>query len=195
VTDGAANDRIMPGLMSEENLARRIAWEMASRGWSQERMAKTMTDAGHPLNQSSVSKNVHPQDGKRSAVRVDDAIVFAKGFGVTLDELLIPLEAVWDSEFRDALSRLHDIQQQRDALDREAAALITRMVKLAHTAGEEFFDRHMDAATVTDRRRLLTEMHRWAQRLMAQADEPALADLPDEEALERLRRITYGEQP
>lgn len=191
MTDGADRGQVNLGLMSEHNLARRIAWEMNQRGWSQERMAKEMTDAGFPLHQSSVSKIVNPKDGKRRAISVDDAIGFAKVFGVTVEDLLIPLEAVLDSRIRDTLIRLEKIHQQREDLDREAAALATQLTQYAHAAGADAVDKNLAGA---DHHRLLDELHRWGQRLMEQVNAGALDGLSDDEARERLRRITLGEQ-
>lgn len=190
----ADHSRIGSNLFSEDNLARRIEWEMTRRGWSQERMAKEMTDAGYPLHQSSVSKIVNPKDGKRRTISVDDAIGFAKVFEVPLDELLIPLEAVWDTELRAALARFEEIHQQREALDREATGLVTQVVKLAQTAGESYFEQHIKAASAAGRRHFLAEMYRWGQRLMSQVHAGALNDLSDEEALDRLRQITFGDR-
>lgn len=194
MTDDVTQGRIGSGLMSEGNLALRVEWEMNRRGWSQDRMAKEMTDAGYPLHQSSVSKIVNPKEGKRRSISVDDAIGFAKVFGVPLDELLIPLEAVWDTELRGALTRLQEISQQREDLDREAIALVTSIVKLAQAAGEQHFNQHLDSATAAGRRRLLDEMHRWGQRLLAQLDSGALDGVSDEEALDRLHQITFGKR-
>src|SRR5688572_2896586 len=42
--------------LSEENMAARVAWEMRRRGWSQERLAREMAEAGCPLHQSAISK-------------------------------------------------------------------------------------------------------------------------------------------
>jgi len=191
VTDDADRDQPGLGLMSEDNLARRVAWEMNQRGWSQERMAKEMTDAGFPLHQSSVSKIVNPKDGKRRAISVDDAIGFARVFGVTVEDLLIPLEAVFDTGIRDTLIRLEKLHQQREDLDREAAALATRLVQYAHAAGPDAVDRNLAG---TDHHRVLEELHRWGQRLMEQVNTGALDGLSDDEARDRLRRITLGEQ-
>lgn len=193
MTDDADQCRIGLGMMSEGNLARRISWEMEQRGWSQERVAKEMTNVGYPLHQSSVSKIINPKDGKRRSISVDDAIGFAKIFGVTLDNLLIPLEAVWDDELRAALIRIEELAQQRETLNRETATLITRIVKLAQAGGGGFFDRHLDAADAAARRRLLDEMHRWGQRLTQQAD--SSDGLGEDEQVEQLHRIIYGDQP
>jgi plasmid maintenance system antidote protein VapI len=77
-------------LLSEEHLAWRIEHEMQRRGWSQERMAQEMTDAGYPIHQTAISKIIKPRDGKRRAISVDEAIGFAKVFGSTLEGLLSP---------------------------------------------------------------------------------------------------------
>ncbi|MGI5414300.1 helix-turn-helix domain-containing protein [Actinomadura luteofluorescens] len=179
--------------MSEGNLARRIAWEMHHRGWSQERMAREMTDAGYPLHQSSISKIVNPKDGKRRAISVDDALGFAHVFDVTLEELLIPLEAVWDSELRDGLERLQDLHQQRETIDRELVTVVTQIVDLFQAAGEGAFEEHMQAVDEPARQRLLTELGRWGQQMRAQLD--GTDGLTDSERRERLHHILYGDQP
>lgn len=76
---------------SEENIATRIREEMQARGWSQAKLAKEMAANGYPIHQSAISKIVSPPagDGRRS-VSVDEALGFAKTFGVGLSELLVP---------------------------------------------------------------------------------------------------------
>lgn len=189
----AGQPRIGLSLMSEGNLARRIAWEMDRRSWSQERMAKEMTDAGYPLHQSSVSKIVNPKDGKRRAISVDDAIGFAQVFDLALDELLIPLEAVWDSELRAVLARLEQLQQQRETIDRETVGAVTQIVKLLQTAGEDSFDQHMHAIDEAGRQRLLAELGRWGQQMTAQLGATDRDGLSDTERIEQLRRIMFGD--
>ncbi|MET8987736.1 helix-turn-helix transcriptional regulator [Nonomuraea wenchangensis] len=74
----------------ETNIALRIEYEMRRRGWSQERLSKEMADAGCPIHQSSISKILNPR-GKRRTISVDEAVAFAKVFGTTLDDVLLPL--------------------------------------------------------------------------------------------------------
>ncbi|MGW4796331.1 helix-turn-helix domain-containing protein [Nonomuraea sp. NPDC004297] len=83
-----------PRRLSEENVALRVAWEMRRRGWSQERMAQELTNAGCPTNQSSISKIVNPKpDGSRRSISIDEAIAMAQVFGTPLEELPLPPEA------------------------------------------------------------------------------------------------------
>ncbi|MDA0634372.1 helix-turn-helix transcriptional regulator [Nonomuraea sp. MCN248] len=90
---------------SEENVALRIAWEMRRRGWSQERMAQELTNAGCPTHQSAISKIVNPRpDGSRRAISVDEAIALARVFGIALEELPLPMD---DAQGRD----LHDLSR------------------------------------------------------------------------------------
>ncbi|MEV0163411.1 helix-turn-helix domain-containing protein [Nonomuraea fuscirosea] len=91
--------------LSEENVAMRVAWEMRRRGWSQERMAQELTNAGCPTHQSAISKIVNPKpDGSRRVISVDEAIAMARVFGIPLEELPLPPEA---AEGRD----LHEFSQ------------------------------------------------------------------------------------
>ncbi|MFC7109224.1 helix-turn-helix domain-containing protein [Nonomuraea rubra] len=73
---------------SEDNVALRLAWEMRRRGWSQERMAQELTNAGCPTHQSAISKIINPKtDGNRRTISVDEAIAMARVFGIPLEEL------------------------------------------------------------------------------------------------------------
>lgn len=131
MAEDAADVRATLSLMSEEYLAARIRYEMEQRGWSQERMAKEMTDAGHPFHQSAVSKIVNPKDGKRRSISVDDALGFAKVFGTTVDDLLMPLEVKLAREARDLLIDIAKIHQRRIELDHEADEKIMRLTRMS----------------------------------------------------------------
>lgn len=75
---------------SEDHLAAHIATRLEKLGWSQDKLAKEMSKAGVPIPQSAISKIVKPAAGGRRAITVDEALGFAKVFGVPLDELLLP---------------------------------------------------------------------------------------------------------
>lgn len=138
--DAETDQTTVLNLMSEENLAQRVQHEMEKRGWSQERMAREMTEAGHPLHQSAISKIVNPKGGKRRSISVDDAIGFAKVFGVPFDELLIPVEAAISSELRALITQLADIHVQQVTLSEEAAATVARIGRLSSTDAAKFDD-------------------------------------------------------
>lgn len=105
---------------AEENIAARIEWEMRRRGWSQERLAKEMTDAGCPMHQSAISKIIKPGKGvKRRAITVNEAVAFARVFEVPLDELQLPLEV---AQSQQAHLLIHEI----DELSNQMSAVINR---------------------------------------------------------------------
>jgi hypothetical protein len=121
--------------LSEENVALRIAWEMRRRGWSQERMAQELTNAGCPTHQSAISKIVNPKpDGSRRAISVDEAIALARVFGIALEELPLPMD---DAEGRD----LHDLSRTvthegRNATEQYAHFLLA-WARLRHRLTQE----------------------------------------------------------
>lgn len=140
--------------MSEENVALRIAWEMRRRGWSQERMAQELTNAGCPTHQSAISKIINPRpDGSRRAITVDEAIALARVFDIPLEELPLPLD---DAEGRDLHDLTHTvIREGRNAAEQYAHFLLA-WARLRHrltqeegrTAYEGFLtQRRIDAAT------------------------------------------------
>ncbi|MEV4245252.1 helix-turn-helix transcriptional regulator [Streptosporangium canum] len=101
-----------PKAVSEENIALRIAWEMRRRGWSQERMANEMTQAGCPMHQSAISKIINVRaDGGRRTISVDEAIAFSKVFHVSLGELLLPPEDAEGRQIHDLALEISDLAE------------------------------------------------------------------------------------
>lgn len=73
---------------AEAMAARRIEWERKrpGRNWSREELARRMTEAGCPLNQSAIQKIEHGVP--RRTISLDEALAFAEVFGLgDLDEL------------------------------------------------------------------------------------------------------------
>lgn len=122
------------GLMSEDNLAARIAYEMHQRGWSQERMATAMTAVGRPIHQSAISKIINPK-GRRRSISVDEALAVAAVFDTPLDDLLVPLDAAHSREARELMERLGELADREQRLHNEAIALWARLTVLLDTEG------------------------------------------------------------
>ncbi|MFJ9523370.1 helix-turn-helix domain-containing protein [Kitasatospora sp. NPDC101801] len=74
--------------MSEEHAAERVRLEREARGWSTAELAKRMTKAGYPINQSSVWRIESGEPRRR--INLDEAIGFAKVFELTLEDFLGP---------------------------------------------------------------------------------------------------------
>lgn len=116
--------------MREENVARRIEYEMQQRGWSQERLAKEMSEAGFPVHQSAISKIINRRDGKRRTIGVDEAIGFAKVFGVSLESLVAPIFAARSAEARTAMGQIQKLLEQRVLVMAEMSELWDRLKEL-----------------------------------------------------------------
>ncbi|MDP4511175.1 helix-turn-helix domain-containing protein [Nonomuraea turcica] len=124
-----------PRRLSEENVALRLAWEMRRRGWSQDRMAQELTNAGCPTHQSAISKIVNSKpDGSRRAISVDEAIAMAQVFGIPLEELPLPSEG---AEGRDLYNLSRTVTQEgRDARE-QYARFILAWARLRHRLSQQ----------------------------------------------------------
>jgi transcriptional regulator with XRE-family HTH domain len=81
---------------AEETLARRIQHERERRGWSFERLASAMNEAGVRIGGSALWKieNQRP----RRTISLDEAMAFSKVFEMPLEQLLVPPELAADQE-------------------------------------------------------------------------------------------------
>ncbi|MBB6551270.1 helix-turn-helix domain-containing protein [Nonomuraea rubra] len=139
---------------SEDNVALRLAWEMRRRGWSQERMAQELTNAGCPTHQSAISKIINPKtDGNRRTISVDEAIAMARVFGIPLEELPLPPES---GEGRDLHDLTRTITHEGRNTTHQYAQYLLAWARLRHrlssddsrTAYEDFLTaRKIDAGT------------------------------------------------
>ena len=78
-------------LDSEDNLARRIAYERERRGWTYESTAKRMTDAGCPIQGSAIYKI--EKGNPRRRISVDELVAFSTIFDAEISDLLSPVGA------------------------------------------------------------------------------------------------------
>lgn len=101
------------GVFAEDNLAARIAVEREQRGWTYEGLAKRMSDAGCPLDQSAVYKIEKSKPRRR--IVVDELVAFAQVFGVSVEDLLLPPEIATRREVVELLIHWNVADQQLDA--------------------------------------------------------------------------------
>ena len=127
----------------EENLARRIRYEMNRRGWSQERMAAEMTKAGLPLHQSAISKIINTNErGKRRTISVDEALVFSKVFEIPLEALLLPVAVAKSHELKLITERISTLSDEWSEIIQEVGRLWSRAGELL--GDEEVVDTYAD---------------------------------------------------
>jgi transcriptional regulator with XRE-family HTH domain len=104
-------------VLAEDHLAQRIAAERDARGWTNDGLAKRMTDAGCPMTGSAIFK-IEKGEPRRRIV-VDELVAFATVFGVPAEELLLPpgvaaskavagLVLEWDAKRSAAVAAMDD---------------------------------------------------------------------------------------
>ena len=82
-------------VLAEEHLAERIAAERDARGWTNDGLARRMTDAGCPITGSAIFKIEKSQPRRR--IVVDELVAFARVFGIPMEQLTTAPE-VWQVE-------------------------------------------------------------------------------------------------
>jgi len=86
-------------VFAEDHLARRVAAERESRGWTYDGLASRMTRAGCPMAPSAIFKTEKSQPRRR--IVVDELVAYSKVFGVPIEELLLPPEIVMRNDLID----------------------------------------------------------------------------------------------
>ena len=71
---------------AEEHVAERIAAERDARGWTNDGLAKRMTDAGCAMTGSAIFKIEKGQPRRR--ITVDELVGFSRVFGMSVEQLL-----------------------------------------------------------------------------------------------------------
>jgi transcriptional regulator with XRE-family HTH domain len=104
-------------VLAEDNLARRIAAEREARGWTYDGLAKRMTDAGCPMNQSALYKI--EQLTPRRRITVDELVAFSRVFGVPVEQLLLPPEIALADELAERVLEWDQAQARVTAAEKE----------------------------------------------------------------------------
>jgi transcriptional regulator with XRE-family HTH domain len=110
---------------AEDIVARRVAYERRRRDWSNAELAKRMTDAGCPLNQSAIQKI--EKGMPRRTISLDEALAFAEVFGLTLDELRSFPEERLGADLADFKRALEEVDTETVSLLEKALGLVNRM--------------------------------------------------------------------
>ena len=120
--DGVEPGSEGPVFVAEANLARRIKRERELIGWSPAKLAQQMTDVGYPLNQSAVWRIENGDPPRR--VNLEEAVGFAKVFGITLEDLITPLGDAATPELKRLMQDLVDatrVLREADSVAYQAA--------------------------------------------------------------------------
>lgn len=145
-------------VFAEEHLAKRIAFERDVRGWTNDGLAKRMTDAGCAVTGSAIFK-IEKGEPRRRIV-VDELVAFARVFDTTVEVLIsdpllgdawkvAPLVDEWcrrQLESQELRGRANEIDQQADKLLQEVVATC-RSSDEAADAVRGFFDQFPDGGS------------------------------------------------
>ncbi len=123
-------------IASEENLARRIAYEREQRRYSFAGLASRMTGVGCAIDQSALYKieNGNP----RRRISVDELVALSEVFKIPVNDLLIPPELVTD---RKALKLLAAYRDARTAVKDAWLALADHVTE--HPRVEAILEEHI----------------------------------------------------
>ncbi|MFG2848523.1 helix-turn-helix domain-containing protein [Kitasatospora sp. NPDC048296] len=140
--------------LSEEHATERVRLEREYRGWSTGELAKRMTAAGYPMNQSSVWRIENGEPRRR--INLDEAIGFAKVFGLPLEEFLGPPESSSNKHIAQLTSEV--VARYRFLLDlmmstSEAFKAVDQYCAMFPQHAEELNDRIARAIAEENRRR------------------------------------------
>jgi transcriptional regulator with XRE-family HTH domain len=104
-------------LLGERFVARRMATERDRRGWSNEGLARRMTDVGCPINQSALYKIEHSDPPRR--ITVDELIALSRVFGIDLPDLVCNPAVAGARQLMPLLDRLRAVDaEESEAMDR-----------------------------------------------------------------------------
>jgi transcriptional regulator with XRE-family HTH domain len=116
----------------EDRAARRVAWERSRRGWSTAELARRMTDAGVPVNQSSIYKIENGEP--RRTISLDEAHALAGIFGLTIEQLESAPDDLIAADLAEYLDELDRIESVTDDLRTHILRVLERTAGTAESA-------------------------------------------------------------
>jgi transcriptional regulator with XRE-family HTH domain len=183
-------------IASEENLARRIAYEREARAWSYAGLAQRMTERGCAIDQSALYKI--EKGSPRRRIAVDELVALSDVFSVPINELLAPPELAANKVVLDALQRYRETLAALEGAESDLFDLVKGDDQVRAALGEHL--------TITDVPPIfLAEKHffsgrsfsrdQWVSLFDALLDGLRKKDRPDQAyALELIRdRVAAGE--
>ncbi len=121
-------------LFSEDALSARVGYERERRGWTYEGLAKRMTDAGCPINQSAIYKIEKGEPRRR--ITVDELVALSQVFDLPAEELLLPPDLAKHRVVVDALQQYEDAARRHT----EARQAEERAREAEERARERFYE-------------------------------------------------------
>jgi transcriptional regulator with XRE-family HTH domain len=113
---------------AEEFLARRVQYERERRGWTHTGLAKRISEAGCPMNQSALWKIENGEPRRR--ITVDEAVAFATVFEINVSELLADVDDVITRKIDDYYRAMTRVAGELSSMDERATNIATALDEL-----------------------------------------------------------------
>jgi hypothetical protein len=108
-------------------LARRVAAERAARGWSNETLARRMSEAGCAIQPSALYK-IQSEPPRR--ITVNELVGLSAAFGVSVQELLAPADQVITGLVKERFDAWLRVSAERDRVAQRVRDLETEIREL-----------------------------------------------------------------
>lgn len=172
-------------ILAEDNLAQRVADEREARGWTNDGLAKRMTDVGCPMSGSTIFK-IEKGTPKRRGISVDELVAFSRVFGIPVDALLLPPEIARRERLApkvlavvDAWKRVDEAERQRTEATQSLLEVLGDDDELRALAVEVFDGLDEDLPMTNWLRRIIASATEYGAKLDGDVDIIGMESGPD----------------
>jgi hypothetical protein len=162
-------------VFAERYAAWHVEAELEKRGWSYRELAQRMTQAGAPMNQSSIHKMLRQDPPRR--ITVNELAVLAVVFDVPMQKLVQSVDRSLSEEANRLLQDMYKAAKPYREATRKLSHAI-RQLALVLLAGDEFNMKLVDAMARQEASmlELMDLAHEAQERIYAQAEADAEAN-------------------
>jgi transcriptional regulator with XRE-family HTH domain len=160
-------------VFAEDHVATRIARERASRGWSLEKLADAMTEAGCSIAPSAIYKI--EQGEPRRRITVDELVALSKVFAIPMNLLVADPDDDIDAAIADRLEKWSFVvrgraKYLRDSHEREAELVDELRLMVKTPKGEKALVKWLAANVAGDE---VAGVREWIADYVATGREPS----------------------
>lgn len=132
---------------AEQILAERITSERQARGWSQSELARQLKALGYEAIGQTVISRIERPGEERRAIRVDEAIAFARVFDLPLGDLMLPTWSRRHLNFVRRLRQAPELLNQIEDLWQEYQKTVQLVAQAAREDDDDALRQRFEAAS------------------------------------------------